>query len=194
MRSRIGASGARCSSRAHATASAARANAATKLSPSPCSTGRTPSWAATTAETVWLRRAIAAVISSGWVCHSRVELSTSAKSSVTVPVGRSPLTPSSLQFNGVSAWELMVAERAATTSPKHQRKRVRLPGCHADLAPGQRMRGLVYFLPGFVGSKFAAEPLPAPLARAFPPSRAVYRYLAFAASRFPQSVVELTGL
>src|SRR6478736_5321341 len=40
MRSRIGASGARCNASAHATASDARVNAATKLSPSPCSTGR----------------------------------------------------------------------------------------------------------------------------------------------------------
>ncbi len=31
---------------------AARANATTKLSPSPCSIGRTPLWAATTSETV----------------------------------------------------------------------------------------------------------------------------------------------
>ena len=44
--SRIGANGARCISRAAASASDARANAATKLSPSPCSTGRTPSCAA----------------------------------------------------------------------------------------------------------------------------------------------------
>ena len=35
-----------------ATASEARANAATKLSPSPCSTGRTPSWAAMMSDTV----------------------------------------------------------------------------------------------------------------------------------------------
>ena len=33
---------------------------------------------------------MAAVISSGWVSHSRVEPSTSASSSVTVPVGKSP--------------------------------------------------------------------------------------------------------
>ena len=45
------------------------------------------------------RRATAAVISSGWVSHSRVEPSTSASSSVTVPVGSS-LTPNSLQFTG----------------------------------------------------------------------------------------------
>ena len=38
----IGPSGTRCNSSAQATASDARANAATKLSPSPCSTGRTP--------------------------------------------------------------------------------------------------------------------------------------------------------
>ena len=102
MRSRIGASGARCNSSAHATASLARANATTKLSPSPCSTGRTPSWAEMTSQSVRSSRATAAVISSGWVCHSRVEPSTSASSNVTVPVGSS-LTPRSLQFNGVSA-------------------------------------------------------------------------------------------
>ena len=49
-------------------------------------------------------RAIAAVISSGWVSHSRVEPSTSANSNVTVPVGKSPLTPRSLQStSGASA-------------------------------------------------------------------------------------------
>ncbi len=41
---------------------------------------------------------------SGWVSHSRVEPSTSANSNVTVPVGKRPLTPSSLQStSGVSA-------------------------------------------------------------------------------------------
>ena len=45
------------------------------------------------------KRATAAVISSGWVSHNRVEPSTSASSSVTVPVGSSP-TPNSLQFTG----------------------------------------------------------------------------------------------
>src|SRR5580693_2484760 len=40
---------------------------------------------------------MAAVIWSGWVSQSRVEPSTSASSNVTVPVGNSPLTPSSLQ-------------------------------------------------------------------------------------------------
>ena len=55
-----------------------------------------------TSHTVRSSRAMAAVISSGWVCHSRVEPSTSASSNVTVPVGSS-LTPRSLQFNGVSA-------------------------------------------------------------------------------------------
>ena len=40
------------------------------------------------------RRATAAVISSGWVCHSRVEPSTSASSNVTVPVGSSPMNTS----------------------------------------------------------------------------------------------------
>jgi len=53
-------------------------------------------------EAARFNRATVAVISSGWLCHNRVEPSTSATSSVTVPVGSS-LTPSSLQFtNGVS--------------------------------------------------------------------------------------------
>jgi hypothetical protein len=96
------ANGARCNSSAQ-TVSEAQANAATKLLPSPCSTGRTPPWAATTPETVWLRRATAAVITSGWVSHSRVEPSTSAKSSVTIPVGKSLLTPRSLQFTSAAS-------------------------------------------------------------------------------------------
>ena len=104
MRNRIGASGARCNSSAQATASEARAKAATKLSPSPCSTGRTPPWVAIVSDTVAFIRAMAAVIWSGWVSHSRVEPSTSANSNVTVPVGNSPLTRSSLQSTrGVSA-------------------------------------------------------------------------------------------
>ena len=55
-------SGARCSSSAHATASLARAKATTKLSPSPCSTGRTPWWAAT-------RSVTASVEARDGVCH-----------------------------------------------------------------------------------------------------------------------------
>src|ERR1700739_218457 len=69
-------------------------------------------------------------ISFGWVCHSRVELLTSAKSNVTVPVG-SPLTPSSLHStSGASArgsiW-LMLASMRRPHGPKHQRKRVEHP-------------------------------------------------------------------
>src|SRR6187551_2698622 len=45
-----------------------------------------------TSATVWFRRARPAVISAGWVSHSRVEPSTSARSSVAIPVGKSPLT------------------------------------------------------------------------------------------------------
>jgi hypothetical protein len=139
MRSRIGANGARCNSTAAATASEARANAATKLSPSPCSTGRTPSWAATTSHTTWLNRAIAAVISSGWVSHSRVEPSTSASSSVTVPVGKNPLTPRSLQStSGASArgsMSLMLTSMRWPRTPKHQRKRADYSRSHAYLPP-----------------------------------------------------------
>src|SRR5271157_6060202 len=128
MRNRIGANGARCNSNAADTASEARANAATKLSPSPCSTGRTPPWAATTSHTTWLKRAIAAVITSAWVSHSRVEPSTSANSNVTVPVGNSPLTPSSLQStNGAStrgSISLMLASMRPPRTAKHQHKRV----------------------------------------------------------------------
>ncbi|MCW2652322.1 MAG: hypothetical protein JWR32_3298 [Mycobacterium sp.] len=48
--------------------------------------------------TVRSRCATAAVISSGLVCHSCVEPSTSAKTNVTVPIGSSSFTLSSLQF------------------------------------------------------------------------------------------------
>ena len=65
---------------------------------------------------------------SGWVSHSRVEPSTSANSNVTVPVGKSPLTPSSLQStSGASARgsiSLMLASMRAPRAAKHQRKRV----------------------------------------------------------------------
>jgi len=135
MRSRIGASGARCNASAHATASLARPNATTKLSPSPCSTGRTPSWAAMTSHTMQSSRAMAAIISSGWVSHSRVEPSTSASSNVTVPVGSSSLTPRSLQFNaGVSrAPSLMLASIRRPRAAKHQRKRVDRRARRADV-------------------------------------------------------------
>lgn len=109
MRSRIGASGARCNSSAHATASDARANAATKLSPSPCSSGRTPSCEAIASFTALFSWTNAAVISSGRVSHSRVEPSTSASSNVTVPVGSNSTTPKSSQVSGgISACWLML--------------------------------------------------------------------------------------
>src|SRR6478609_1724127 len=82
-------------------------------------------------------RATAAVISAGWVCHSRVEPSTSASSNVTVPVGSS-LTPRSLQFKAVSAngsVPLMLASMRWPHAAKHQRNRVDLPPRHADLRP-----------------------------------------------------------
>ena len=53
--------------------------------------------AATTSARVRSRRATAADMASGWVCHNRVEPSTSARSNVTVPVGSNSFTPSSLQ-------------------------------------------------------------------------------------------------
>ncbi len=57
-----------------------------------------------TSDTTWLSLAMAAAISWGWASQSRVEPSTSANSNVTVPVGNSPLTSSSLQStSGISA-------------------------------------------------------------------------------------------
>ena len=71
---------------------------------------------------------MAAVISFGWVSQSLVEPSTSANSNVTVPVGNSPLTLSSLQStSGVSARgsiSLMLASMLTTRTAKHQHKRV----------------------------------------------------------------------
>src|ERR1700742_3123997 len=61
---------------------------------------------------------MAAVISSGAVCHSRVEPSTSASSKVTVPVGSSSLTPKSLQFGG--SISLMLASFEHPPARKHQ--------------------------------------------------------------------------
>jgi hypothetical protein len=119
MRSRIGDNGARSNCSAQATASDARANAATKLSPSPYSTGRTPSWAAMASHTVRYRRATAAVISSGWASHSRVEPSTSASSSVAIPVGSSPLTPRSLQFTNAVRIDLAHASQRATATSQN---------------------------------------------------------------------------
>jgi hypothetical protein len=70
---------------------------------------------------------MAAVICSGWVSHSRVEPSTSANSNVTVPVGKSPLTPRSLQStSGASArgsMSLMLTSMQPPRAAKHQRKR-----------------------------------------------------------------------
>ena len=58
--------------------------------------GRTPSWTAMMSHTVRSSRAMAAVISFGWVCHSLVEPSTSASSNVTVPVGTARSRPDRL--------------------------------------------------------------------------------------------------
>src|SRR5215207_6649423 len=74
-----------------------------------------------------------AVISSGWVCHRRVELSTSASSNVTVPVGSS-LTTRSLQSKGVSAsGSLMLVSMRRPHTAKHRRNRVDLPTRRAEL-------------------------------------------------------------
>ena len=71
---------------------------------------------------------MAAVMSSGAVSRSRVEPSTSASSNVTVPVGSSSLTPSSLPFNrSVSALgsvPLMLASMRRPHTAKHQHNRV----------------------------------------------------------------------
>ena len=64
-----------------------------KLSPSHCSTGRTPPWAATTSDRVRSSCATTAVISPSWFSHSRREPSRSALSSVTVPVGSNSSPP-----------------------------------------------------------------------------------------------------
>ena len=90
-----------------------------------------------TSDTVWFRRAMAAVISSGWVSHSRVEPSTSASSSVTVPVGKSPLTPSSLQStSGASAWIDLAhaSQHAATTCRKTSAQTRRAALSRADFS------------------------------------------------------------
>lgn len=77
-----------------ATASDAREKAATKLSPSPCSSGRTPPWAPTASFTISSRRAVAEVICSGSPSHRRLDPSMSARTRVTVPAGRTkPASP-----------------------------------------------------------------------------------------------------
>ena len=90
-------------------------------------------------DTAWLSRAIAAVISSGWVSHSRVEPSTSANSSVTVPVGKSPLTPRSLQStSGASARgsiSLMLTSMRHRDAAKHQHKRADRGPSHTYIRP-----------------------------------------------------------
>ncbi len=67
--------------------------------PRPARPGRTPPWDVTNSSTTELSRPSAAAISSAWVSHSRVEPSTSASSSVTVPVGSS-FTCRSLHASG----------------------------------------------------------------------------------------------
>src|SRR5882757_2497860 len=74
-------------------------------------------------------RAIAAVISSGWLSHSRVEPSTSAKSNVTVPVG-SPLTASPLH-----SVALMLTSMRPARTRNHQRMRVYLRPPAAEIRP-----------------------------------------------------------
>jgi hypothetical protein len=135
MRSRFGANGARCNARAAATASDARAERRHKTVPL---TLLDRAHTAMGGDDIGGRRAIAAVISSGWVSHSRVEPSTSAKSSVTVPVGKSPLTPRSLQFTSAvshGSISLMLASVRPPRATKHQRKRADCSRLHAYLRP-----------------------------------------------------------
>jgi hypothetical protein len=65
-------------------------------------------------------RAIAAVIASGWVAHSWVELSTSASSSVTVPVGSSAMSTS------LHSVALMLASIGPCAPGKHPPKGVEI--------------------------------------------------------------------
>ena len=85
---------------------------------------------------------------SGWVSHSRVEPSTSANSSVTVPVGKSPLTPRSLQStSGASARgsiSLMLASMRPPRAAKHQRKRVE-PGLTTRILPRSSLGLFILF-------------------------------------------------
>src|SRR5271166_5914764 len=81
--------------------------------------------------TVRFSNASAAVMVSGWVSHSRVEPSTSASSSVTVPVGSNSLTPNSLQVRGgISACGLMVASIARQRRAQNRQNRAN-PGVGA---------------------------------------------------------------
>jgi hypothetical protein len=81
IHNRIGASSTRCSCKAQATASPARANAATKLSPSPCFDGPYPRHGRRLPRTPCDRAAPpAAAISSGWPPTAAWEPSTSARS------------------------------------------------------------------------------------------------------------------
>lgn len=79
--------------------------------------------------TIRLSWASAAAICSGWVSHNRVEPSTSASSSVTVPVGSNSLMPKSFQVS--STFWLMLARFAARAAhytgaiaQKHRPRRV----------------------------------------------------------------------
>jgi hypothetical protein len=53
------------------------------------------------------------------VSHKRVDPSTSASSNVTVPVGKSPITPRSLQFSGVSALGLLMLASLPPREPQN---------------------------------------------------------------------------
>ena len=88
-----------------------------------------PVMAAMASSTVRFSNPSAAVIASGWVSHNRVEPSTSASSSVTVPVGSNSLK---LQVScGISACWLMVASIAATGRKTSAKRAYRHPG-HAN--------------------------------------------------------------
>ena len=79
--------------RAQAMPSRARAKAATKLSPSPCSTGRTPSKRPTSSSISSFSSATAASVVVGSVSQARVEPSTSPSTKVTVPDGNTNPPP-----------------------------------------------------------------------------------------------------
>jgi hypothetical protein len=77
----------RWTSSAAASASETRGNAATTLSPSPCSAGRAPPCSAIAASSSSSWRRIAAPIASGVHSRRNVEASTSVSMTVTVPTG-----------------------------------------------------------------------------------------------------------
>ena len=119
MRSLIGASGARCNSRAQATASAARRERDDEAVALTLLDGPHTVMGGDRVGQCLVEARDGGFIASGWVSHNRVDPSTSASSNVTVPVGSSLMSVNTV----APARFAHASQHAVTRDGNHQRNR-----------------------------------------------------------------------